>query len=307
MHTPDDAEYLAAMHMRWLGLTDARVTPRGADAGVDVRSSRAIAQVKFRTNVTGRPDLQRLFGARGHADHLDLLFFVYVGYSAQALQYASEVGMLLFEYDVTGSVTAVNDLARRAHLAAVARERAQDPAPAVAPERDQQDPPSAAPARQWKPWSAGVVTLLVAAMTLTAFAGIGFLVWLMTLEGLAFTVTLLLGALSAAAYYVVYRSRRGPARARRAPASVPQPQAAAAVPVAPRPSTGVACEYDPQTRSVRRVLVSVTGGSVAFERVDGGHSTTLQGLTGFADPDEVRQARARARDELARLGQTPWL
>ena len=203
VYTPDDAELLAASYMRWLGLTDARVTPRGADAGVDVRSSRAIAQVKFRTNVTGRPDLQRLFGARGHADHLDLFFFVYVGYSAQALQYASEVGMLLFEYDVTGAVTAVNDRALRAHRAAAARERAHDSAP------------SGAPARQWKPWSAGMIAMLFAAMALTVFTGIWALVWLGTLEGLALTITLLLGALAAAAYYVVYRGRRGPTASRR--------------------------------------------------------------------------------------------
>ena len=76
-----------------------------------------------------------------------------------------------------------------------------------------------------------MIAMLFAAMALTVFTGIWALVWLGTLEGLALTITLLLGALAAAAYYVVYRGRRGPTPPRPAPAPVPQPQASAAVPV----------------------------------------------------------------------------
>ncbi|WP_181724509.1 restriction endonuclease [Nocardia gipuzkoensis] len=52
------AENSAAQHMRALGFPDAKVTPRGADGGIDGTSSRAIAQVKWHTAPTGRPDVQ---------------------------------------------------------------------------------------------------------------------------------------------------------------------------------------------------------------------------------------------------------
>lgn len=119
----EDAEMLAARYMRRLGLSDAQVTPRGADGGIDVRASRA-AQVKFKANVISRPDLQRLFGARGHDTHLDLYFFSQTGYSSQALIYADDVDMLLFEFDFSGEVQPVNAPARPAARRALERERA---------------------------------------------------------------------------------------------------------------------------------------------------------------------------------------
>lgn len=296
VRTPEDAENLAARYMRWLGLPDAYVSPRGADGGIDVHSSRAIAQVKFRSNVTGRPDLQRLFGARGHANHLDLFFFTYVGYTRQALQYANQVGMLLFEYDVTGTVDPVNDTAHRAHLSAAARDRAA---------RSQYPTPIRSGPHRGS-WNGLEIALLTVSIALTAIAAISVLAWLTTLNRGTFEFALVVSLLAAACVYGLVRIRR-PRTTRPATTPAATTSSPPVVVVTPRRVRGMACEYDGESRSVRRILVTTTGGTVVFTRDNDGHSTSLDGFSGFADPDEVRQARARARDELTQLGQTPWL
>ncbi|MFX0573319.1 restriction endonuclease [Nocardia nepalensis] len=89
------AEHSAAAHMRSLGYRDARVTQRGSDGGIDVIASQAVAQVKWHMTPVGRPDIQKLYGARGTRHHLDMLFFAAVGFSAQAIQCADELGVAL--------------------------------------------------------------------------------------------------------------------------------------------------------------------------------------------------------------------
>lgn len=97
---------MAAHHMRRLGHPTAQETPIGADGGIDVLASDAIAQVKHRQGYTGRPDLQRLVGARGRNHNLELWFFSMSGYSRQAVQYASEMDIQLFTYDQLGTLSA---------------------------------------------------------------------------------------------------------------------------------------------------------------------------------------------------------
>ncbi len=55
-----DAERNAALWMRRWGYEDAAAAPGGPDGGVDVRSSRALGQVKYQAVLVGRPELQRL-------------------------------------------------------------------------------------------------------------------------------------------------------------------------------------------------------------------------------------------------------
>lgn len=106
-----DAERNAAVQMTLLGFPDARVTEAGADGGIDVISKRALAQVKWQGGMAGRPDLQRLYGARG-IDHVKaMLFFTASGYSRSAVEYADTVNMALFVYDPTGELEAVNTAA----------------------------------------------------------------------------------------------------------------------------------------------------------------------------------------------------
>lgn len=121
--SPREAETNAATHMRSLGFADARVTGAGADGGIDVVAAGAIAQVKWKAAQTGRPDLQRLVGARGNDTGQRLLFYSGSPYSRHAHAYADAVGMGLFTYDPSGAAQPVNDHAR--HLVDRARERRQ--------------------------------------------------------------------------------------------------------------------------------------------------------------------------------------
>lgn len=90
--------------MRRLGHPSAHPTPVGADGGIDVLAPGAIAQVKFRQGFTGRPDVQRLVGARERSTHLELWFFSMSGYSRQAIQYANTMDVHLYTYDLHGTL-----------------------------------------------------------------------------------------------------------------------------------------------------------------------------------------------------------
>jgi len=112
--TPHQAELNAADKMKSWGFTDAAATTGGADGGIDVRSSRALAQVKWKGGAAGRPEMQQLYGARGTDNKKALFFFAASSYSKAAVEYADEVGIGLFTYDPVGEMTAVN-----AHAATV--------------------------------------------------------------------------------------------------------------------------------------------------------------------------------------------
>ncbi|WP_346537888.1 restriction endonuclease [Micromonospora sp. DPT] len=132
IRTWQDAEQNAAAWMRHWGFADARVTPGGADEGVDVRSRNAIAQVKFEAAQVGRPALQRLVGARGLQHHQAMFFFSGAGFSVPAVQYADELGISLFQYSLAGEMTPVNRVART-FLAGVAARAASAPAGQAGP------------------------------------------------------------------------------------------------------------------------------------------------------------------------------
>lgn len=123
---PDTAEDLAAFYLRWAGFLDATRTPTGADAGLDVVSRTTLAQVKFKVGTTGRPDLQRLFGAAAHAPDRQLCFFSLAQYSDGAKSYAIQHGIALFGYDRLGRVWPCNGHAGEIHRAAVATHVAED-------------------------------------------------------------------------------------------------------------------------------------------------------------------------------------
>jgi hypothetical protein len=86
----------------------------------------------------GRPELQRLFGARGRALDKDLLFFTGSSYAATAIGYATENGIALFVYGLDGAMTAVNASARRiatapasTHSISLAQSAPATPAPVL--------------------------------------------------------------------------------------------------------------------------------------------------------------------------------
>ena len=110
IRSPADAETAAADWMRFFGFADANPTPPGADGGVDVRSTAAVAQVKAHMTPVGRPDLQRLHGV-AVSEGRKGLFFSLMYYSPQALAWADEVGMALFRFDYSGEPEPMNDAA----------------------------------------------------------------------------------------------------------------------------------------------------------------------------------------------------
>ena len=104
------AERFAADFLKSAGFSDARTTGGGTDGGVDVRGTGVLAQVKHHAKPVGRPDLQRLYGARGTDAHA-LYFFGLSGFSPQAIAYAREHNIGLLRYDGFRNVTAVTPAA----------------------------------------------------------------------------------------------------------------------------------------------------------------------------------------------------
>jgi hypothetical protein len=99
--------------MRSNGFRGAVVTQGGSDGGVDVKTPGAIAQVKRESRPVGRPALQRLVGARGRAQTVQMLFFSSSGYSPAAIEYAGQMDLALFTYAPDGVVFPLNGAARR--------------------------------------------------------------------------------------------------------------------------------------------------------------------------------------------------
>ena len=106
------AEVLALGHMRQIGFTDAVMTGPGTDGGVDVRSTEAIAEVKYLKVAVGRPEIQKLHSAMIQEKRSGV-FYSLNGYSADAVRLADRLGMSLFRFTQSGRVTAVNESAQK--------------------------------------------------------------------------------------------------------------------------------------------------------------------------------------------------
>lgn len=106
-----EAEALAAWHMRQLGFGDAALTVGGADGGLDVTATGAAAQVKlYAKGPIGGPVVQQL---RGAATGLDwALFYSSSGYTRSAIEFADSADVALFTFDLSARVQAVNGAAR---------------------------------------------------------------------------------------------------------------------------------------------------------------------------------------------------
>lgn len=120
---PEDAEAAAAAWMRANGWPDAKTTGAGADGGLDVVASGAVAQVKAEMKPSGRPVVQALYGIAAHA-RATPLFFSLAGYTPEAVAWADDAGVALLSFDLQGDVEPVN------------RTAAQLPSP------DDDDPPA---------------------------------------------------------------------------------------------------------------------------------------------------------------------
>lgn len=107
------AEALAAWHMQNLGFDDAKMTPPGADGGLDVRATDAVAQVKHYSTPVGAPVIQQLRGA-AHGQGA-ALFYSRSGYTKAAVEYANDAAVALFTYNDSGVVQPFNHAAQVLH------------------------------------------------------------------------------------------------------------------------------------------------------------------------------------------------
>ena len=108
LSSPRDAELIAQEWMIHWGYEDARCTPVGADAGVDVDSSRAIAQVKAEMSPTGRPVIQQTYGAAVLHSKQALVFSL-AGFTKEAIAWADQAGVALFSFDLQGVPKSENE------------------------------------------------------------------------------------------------------------------------------------------------------------------------------------------------------
>lgn len=114
IRTPKDAEVVAAEWMRSWGYLDAKSASGGPDGGIDVRATKgslwpggAVAQVKAKTQPTGRPEVQQLVGI-ARQEQAKGLFFSLGGYTDEALAWGTQAEVALFEFDLQGSPVAAN-------------------------------------------------------------------------------------------------------------------------------------------------------------------------------------------------------
>ncbi|MFF2387897.1 restriction endonuclease [Agromyces sp. NPDC058104] len=107
------AEELAAGWMRHLGADDAVVTQFSGDGGIDVVSSRCIAQVKNLAPGSAVPvaQIRELAGVAAH-DGRTPVFFTSGSYSAGGVEFADRAKMALFIYDAPrGTLSSANGVA----------------------------------------------------------------------------------------------------------------------------------------------------------------------------------------------------
>jgi hypothetical protein len=107
--TWQDAESMAADHMRHMNFTSVTTTPAGPDGGLDIISRTAAAQVKLHAASVGAPDVQRL---RGAADGFQDRLFYALAYTPVAFSTAEAIGVALFQFTYSGDVAAINATAR---------------------------------------------------------------------------------------------------------------------------------------------------------------------------------------------------
>jgi hypothetical protein len=105
LKTPRQAEEYAAEIMESFGFSNVRVTPPGADGGIDVTANEAVAQVKMEGVPTARPVLQAIYGNASHLGNKALVFSL-AGFTRQSVEWADTAGVALFEFSFDGSIAA---------------------------------------------------------------------------------------------------------------------------------------------------------------------------------------------------------
>lgn len=109
----EGAEHLCAQWLSYLGEEDVRVTRANKDGGIDILSTRCVAQVKNYQGSVGVAEIRELVGVAG-VDGRFPVFFTSGSYTAAAIEFAEKASVYLFKYDaVRGVLDPRNSLTRR--------------------------------------------------------------------------------------------------------------------------------------------------------------------------------------------------
>jgi hypothetical protein len=101
-----DAELAVRDWLRASGYPDAELTPAGADGGIDVLASGAVAQVKAEMLPIGRPIIQQIAGIAAVESKVGFCFSL-AGFTPEAAGWANRAGVLLYRFDFQGTPEAV--------------------------------------------------------------------------------------------------------------------------------------------------------------------------------------------------------
>ena len=108
------AEHLCAEWLSHLGEENASVTRAGSDGGIDIVSSRCVAQVKNYRGSVGVVPVRELVGVAS-VDGRFPVFFTSGQYTRAALQFAEDARVYLFRYDAeAGTLDGESSVARKA-------------------------------------------------------------------------------------------------------------------------------------------------------------------------------------------------
>ena len=97
-----DFELLAAQWIHVWGDHEVEVTSQSHDSGIDVQSWSCLGQVKFYSNgKVGAPEIRELRGATSVDNARFATFFTFsTGYTNEAINFADQAGVALFQFDV---------------------------------------------------------------------------------------------------------------------------------------------------------------------------------------------------------------
>jgi hypothetical protein len=122
IRTARDAELAAADWMVYLGFRNVSVSAMGPDAGIDIHSLEAVAQVKAEVEPTGQPKVQQLHGAAASAGKSGI-FFALAGYTSPARTDADGNGIALFQFNLRGEAEPTNHAAHELSRASTSSPR----------------------------------------------------------------------------------------------------------------------------------------------------------------------------------------
>lgn len=112
--TDEQAEHLCAKWLSHLGEEKVQVTRVTSDGGIDILSSRCVAQVKNYTGSVGVVAVRELVGVASVDGRLPV-FFTSGNYTKAALDFAEPANVYLFRYDAeAGTLDAKSSIARKA-------------------------------------------------------------------------------------------------------------------------------------------------------------------------------------------------